>query len=247
MNEIKRITLSGYIRLMLGLLLPFLIHLPAHAQNVSGVSGPVVDGDEHAVEYRFGIVPDGSGSAYSHRFHYEKALSNAVKARGVFMARDGVSEGLSFSSVRAELTWQATPDGQQWQSGLRTEIQYTESGPVVFGARWLNELALGDVWSTRFNLIAQTETGSNAADGLFVETRSSISREIGEGREIGLELFNDFGSADDMPGFDEQDHQAGPYVEFPVGEKLSLKAGALFGLSRAADNTTFRLSIGRDF
>lgn len=215
------------------------------AQNTSGVSGPVVDGDEKSVEYRLGLTPDGAGDSYAHRLHYEQALSAAVKTRAVLMVHDRAGENASFSSARAELTWQVTPDDRFWQSGLRTEIQYRDGGPVVLGARWLNEWDLNDSWTTRFNLIGQAETGNGAADGLFLETRASLSRTIGA-RKVGLELFNDFGSTADMPDFDGQEHQAGPFLETSLGDTLQLKTGILFGLSDAADDTTFKLSLGRD-
>ena len=64
---------------------------------------------------------------------------------------------------------------------------------------------------------------------------------------MGVELFNAYGSTDEILDLDKQGHSIGPFASFPVSDNFSLFTGALFGLTDASADAELRLWITRGF
>lgn len=63
--------------------------------------------------------------------------------------------------------------------------------------------------------------------------------------EFGAEWFSNFGDFSD--NFDDQDHSVGPIAEFELTEGTEIEAGALFGVSDAAADFTFKTVFEFEF
>lgn len=62
----------------------------AAAQNTSDVFGPVVNADDHGIQYRVAAIFDDNGGDefdWGQRFHYEKAVSGRLRLRGILATR----------------------------------------------------------------------------------------------------------------------------------------------------------------
>ena len=70
----------------------------ALAQNVGGVFGPGVRDGDRSAEYRGAFVPeeDGRDSRSVHRLHYQYALNDSVRLRGVVQGSDVNSSSLEY-------------------------------------------------------------------------------------------------------------------------------------------------------
>lgn len=234
------------MRLFILLITVLITALGGEAQNTASVGSPVIHEGDIAVGYRAAYDPETSGLAQ--RVHYDHALNGAFLLRGVVQARKTADSDVDLDYVQAELRWQATPDGQAWQSGLRLDARVrADDRPGLFAVHWMNEVALSPKVQARLIGIAGAETGNNAQDGILLQTRGALSYKLADGYKAGVQMFNIYGSTADMPELDQQTHQIGPYIEVPVGQKLTLHLGTLFALTEATPDTTLRLFLTQKF
>lgn len=230
--------------------------MSAHAQNVSSVFGPGVDPGERAIQYRLGIEPgeDGGDTEYAHRFHGQYALNDAVRLRAITQVSSGdTGDGdLEFDYVQGELLWQYQESGADgYAAGFRFDYRLNEGDDRAdqIGANWTHQWALANDWRFRAILLLDVDVGEGARDGLFVESRMSLTRKLDNGLRIGLDSFNDYGDTDSGFGsFQDQGHQLGPVISGDLGGTgWEWFFGPLFGLSDGAPDTDIQLRLGRAF
>ena len=235
-NDVKTLT---YLVLTLALIAAG----PALAQNTGGVFGPVVNEGHRAFEYRAGYDPD--SDAFAHRLHYQHALNTDFMWRIVGQARKGEGSGQEFDYVQGELFWQITPDESAWQQGLRFDARVRDGDrPSTFGVNWMNQFALSPEWRARAILMTAVDLGENRREGVLLEVRGQLGRALGEGRQVGVELFSALGSTKDMPDIDDQRHQLGPYMTASFAE-WTLYGSLLVGLSQGAPDTNLAVWVTR--
>lgn len=226
----------------------------ADAQTVGSVFGPGVDEGERQWEYRIGIAPDegfDGDAAINQRLHYQHALNDSVRLRGIIQGANSNQGDLEFRFVQGEILWQViekTPNGNQ--GGFRFDFRLNEGddGANQFGLNWTSQLDLDNGWHLRGLVLFDADVGDRARDGIFVETRVSASRKLDNGLRVSLDSFNDYGNTDAGFGsFDDQQHLLGPTVSGPIGDQgWGWYAGALFGLSESASDSEFQFRIAKD-
>lgn len=219
----------------------------ANAQSTSGVFSPSVDPTDVSAQYRLGLDPD--TDEWAQRLHVQSAFNTRLRGRAIVQFERDEGEDPDLDYVQGELLWQLSPDGNEnYQTALRFDVRIRPRGePELFRAIWTNQFSLTPRLSARALLVTGLEVGSEADDGISLETRGRLHYSPDEGPSIGIEMFNAVGSTESIPGFDDQRHQLGPYVSFDVAESWGVQVGALFGLTDAGPDTNLRLWIGRDF
>lgn len=225
--------------------------LPAlAAANTTTVFSPDVDEGEREAEYRASFVPEDEPApeVFAHRLHYQQAFNESWRAR-VLVAQRSVGGGsLDLNYTRLEVQWQFLEDEDAgWDAALRFEAQAGDESPNRFRVVWTGKVDLEGGWQLRANAFVGRQTGAGAAPGLLLETRAQVTRSIGNGMRLGVEMFNDMNTTADTGSFDDQEHQLGPVLKAKFGGDWSLLAGYLFGLSDAADDGNFRLMFTRGF
>ncbi|MAN46412.1 MAG: hypothetical protein GYB49_17715 [Alphaproteobacteria bacterium] len=218
----------------------------AQAQLTSGISGPVVHEGKRAAGYRAAYDPDANGLAQ--RVHYDHALNGKFLLRGVAQARKTSRSDLDFDFFQAELRWQLTPDSADWQQGLRFDVRIRDDDrPGLVAAHWMHQVQLTDSVRARFAAIVSGDVGNDARDGVFLQTRGDLGWRLSGGVDLGAELYNSYGPADDILPLERQSHLAGPFVSLPLTDSLNLRTSALLGLTEASPDVTFRLFLTQDF
>lgn len=217
----------------------------AHAQNTGGVFGPVVNEDHQALEYRIGHDPDSHSLAQ--RLHYQRSLDGQRMWRVIGQLRKTDSSSFDLNFIGGEFFWQLTDDSRAWQQGLRFDVRVRDDDrPHSLGVNWMHQFALSDDWRARLLLLSAVDVGSNKRDGLLMQTRAQLARRFGQGKLAGFELFNSHGPIDDLPDFDDQSVQMGPFVSAPLGS-YQLFGHALFGLTDGAADLNFAVWVTRQF
>jgi hypothetical protein len=161
--------------------------------------------------------------------------------------------------------------GIAWFTGLDFRIHREETNSVTFGpvvqlGTEKTHLLLNPFFSKTF--------GPNREEGMDFSLGWAVKHELREGFAIGIEGYSTFPNISNSPGSEFQDHRIGPvvYLERALGggghrtrglsvkdtrggnddkkeegPKLGLEIGVLFGLSDAAQDTTFKIKGGISF
>ena len=219
---------------------------PAASQLTSGISGPeITEGAAH-IGYRAAFDPDQNG--FAQRIHVERSLSGDIAVRGVVQIRKTDVRAADFDYAQGEVRWQITPDGARWASGLRLDARIRDRGrPGQIALHWVNQVQLTENMRTRFSAIASLQAGTNRQTGTFLQTRGELTRRLGGGIDMGGELYSIYGRASDLLPLSEQTHLAGPFVSLPLTKSLTLRTGALIGLTSSSPDTTFRVFLSQGF
>ncbi|MGB6231541.1 MAG: hypothetical protein WBF53_15605 [Litorimonas sp.] len=223
---------------------------PAHAQNVTGVFGPVVDEDDHAAEYRLVGVLDAPGDDFkwAQRLHYERALSGNFRVRGILALRETASSDFDYDYARLEAVWQITPDGQDYQTGMRFEARTRGDGrPEEVRANWLNQWSLPDNWRARAIMMNTLQVAQRTNNELQFQGRFELSRKMDSGIRLGAHSYVDFGDTGDLRVFDGNEAEIGPFVEFDIVDNVTVYLGTLHGLTSSSDDNQVRFFIERAF
>ena len=166
----------------------------------------------------------------------------------------GAGHSINFEAFEWENRFQLSNPGEDWADfGLLVEFVRTDGGssPDKLEVGFLFAKELGK-FDAAFNLILERELGTNAGDDLEIGQAFQLKYRLDPAFEPGIELYSEFGPVDDMPGFDEQEHLAGPIIAgvIPLGDsgtKLKYNAGYLFGLTDAAPDGTIKAIIELEF
>lgn len=212
------------------------------AQNTGAVFGPVVNDGHESAQYRATYDVDSHGLAQ--RFHYQRSLSGDLMWRVIGQLRKNAESDTDEDFLQAELFWQLTPDGNPWQRGLRFDVRYRSEGrPAQVGFNWTNQYSFNAKWSSRGLLLTTVQFGEGATDGLFLQSRASLQYKIDASRATGLEMYSSYSRLDDIPSYEQQGHQLGPYLSQKLTPHYSLYAGALFRLNKSSPDSQLRFWI----
>lgn len=223
-----------------------LILRPAFAQNTAGVFPPMVNDGHELLQYRATFNPDSNG--FAQRLHYERAIDGDFMWRLLGQTRKTRDSDLDFDFFQAELFWELSDDSDHWRTGLRFDARIRSEGrPGLIGVHWTNQLKLNDDTRARFLVMSSIDIGDGARDGVVIQTRADVARRLSSGIDVGVEMYNVYGSTDDFGSFDEQSHQIGPMVSVPLDGGWSVLGSVLIGVSDAAPDQNLRLWVTRAF
>lgn len=218
----------------------------AKAQNLGGVFGPVVNEDDRSAELRGALVPGehGSPDRFAARFHYQQALTDAVRLRGVVQGSDDGVDGFRADTLQGEIIWQLTPDRRRLQLGLRGDarIGWNDVSDLV-GVNLTADYRLTERIGLRGLVMMQRLLGDEAPKALQFQSRAHIAYDPGS-PVLTLEYYGTHGSLGDGGAPDR--FQLGPVLTLPV-DRLYFSAGYLAGLNERSANSDLRLWIGYRF
>ena len=218
----------------------------AMAQNTGGIFPPMVKEGHKSGQYRVTYDPDSEG--LSQRLHYQQAINGDLMWRGLVSARKTDESDVDFDFIQAELFWELSDDDDAWKTGFRFDGRIRDDDrPGLIGVHWTNQFPVTENWNGRFVALSAFDVGNDARDGVFLQTRGNLFTRLESGQTVGVELFNAYGSTDEILDLDKQGHSIGPFASFPVSDNFSLFTGALFGLTDASADAELRLWITRGF
>ncbi len=218
----------------------------AMAQNTGGIFPPMVNEGHKSAQYRVSYDPDSEG--LSQRVHYQQAINGNLMWRGLVSARKTDESDVDFDFVQAELFWELSDDDDAWKTGFRFDARIRDDDrPGLIGIHWTNQFPITENWNGRFVALSAFDVGNDARDGVFLQTRGNLFTRLESGQTVGVELFNAYGSTNEILDLDKQGHSIGPFASFPVSDRFSLFTGVLFGLTDASADAELRLWITRGF
>jgi hypothetical protein len=227
----------------------------AKAQSLTGNVGSAgVTAGEHAVEARFGVDDEGAAGA---RAHYDYAFTGWYQLRliGAFAKPDDDDWDFSSFTIENWLQWrEEADDNSGFNGGVRFAYSIAGDGdPDEAEVRLTLTDKFAQDWEWRANVIGEMEVGDNSADGVFLETRGQLTRGFdftalgSQDWRFGAEIFSEFGNTTDIPGFDDQAHQIGPVVKTSWENGVYLQSAVRFGVTEGADDSMFKIFVGREF
>jgi len=222
----------------------------AMAQNTGGVFPTQVNEGHRSLQYRAAINPDNAQDefGFAQRLHYQQAINGDLMWRVVGQTQKTESSDFDFAFLQAELFWELSDDQDQHKTGLRFDARLTDGGRAEqLGVNWMNHFNFDNGWHARAIVLSSVQIGDTAADGINLQTRARVGKKLENGPLIGVEMYNNYGRTSDFGSFDEQSHTIGPFISTPIGNKVSLFAGPLFGFSSAAPDVEARLWLTKGF
>ena len=222
----------------------------AMAQNTGGVFPIQVNEGHRSLQYRAAIDPDNAQDefGFAQRLHYQQAINGDFMWRIVGQTQKTESSDFDFSFLQAELFWEMSDDEDQHKTGLRFDARLTDGDRAEqLGVNWVNQFNFDNGWHARALVLSSVQIGDTAADGINLQTRARVGKKLENGPLIGVEMYNNYGRTSDFGSFDEQSHTIGPFISTPIGNKVSLFAGPLFGFSSAAPDVEARLWLTKGF
>lgn len=231
------------------------IAAPASAQSLTGnVGSASITGGERSVEFRTGFDDEGNAAG---RLHYDYGLNDWFQVRviGTFRQPDGQDWNFSGLTFENWFQWsEEAEDNSGFNGGLRLSYGFSDGpGPDEIETRLTLTDKFADVWEWRANILAEVEAGEGSEGGVAFETRAQITRAISlnafgsEDWRLGLEAFSEYGNTRDIPDFEDQAHQIGPVLKVEWDNGVYLQTAVRSGVTRGADDTMFKLFVGREF
>jgi hypothetical protein len=229
---------------------------PASAQFY--VRSPDVEKGETEIE-EHGAVYFGPGEEEHLRQGHEVELKHGFTDRW-----EGILEGVFKQDIGDDLT------ARQLELGAQYEIIQREGNGLGVAFRTLYEFALQSdspdeilfgplakyVWghdSFTANVFFVGQVGDKAEiDGLELKVNWRLKRELSERWGLGVEGYSEIEDLAHAGTFDDQEHRLGPVAYLELGgegakPKWEFAAGALFGLSDATSDVTFKFDIAAEF
>ena len=222
--------------------------MPCIAQNTGGAFGPVVNEGHKSLQYRGAIDPDNAAgeTGFAQRLHYQQAIDGDFMWRVIGQTLKTDDSDFDFDFFQAELFSELSDDGDRNRSGVRFDYRVRDGDrPDHFGFNWMNQFQLDNNWSARALVLTNVQFGSNAADGVNLQTRFQLAKRLESGNSLGLEMYNNYGNTDDFGSFNSQNHTIGPIFSAPITSDWALFSGVLFGISDGAPDTEARLWFTR--
>jgi hypothetical protein len=221
----------------------------ALAQNTASIPGAQVREGELFVEYRssLGDAGDGRADPFSQRIHVNYAPSSRVRLM-LFVEQRKIGDGPLRTRRFSPNIFTQFVDRKNWDLAVRWQGDIPLQDGVPGRARigLLNSFKFGSI-DFRSNIYFGKEIGDNAPDGFVFETREEIFVGVNEKSALGLQIFNNVVTTQNLSSFNDQRHQAGPFYRTQFGEHVRVEASALFGFSRAATDAELRLFAGYSF
>ena len=224
------------------------------AQSLTGNVGSAnIATGERAAEVRVGLDDEHVARA---RLHYEQAFTEWYQLRAItsFRKRDGESWDYTGLTLENWFQWASEAnDRSGFNGGFRLAYTFADEGPGEVAVRLSLTDRFADNWEWRANLIAGMETGDGRTTGAELESRLQVSRGMpvsffgAKSFRVGGELFSKYGNTEDLLGFEQQAHQAGPIVKAEWGNGVYVQVGLRAGLTDGSDDLMTKFFIGREF
>ncbi len=222
----------------------------AFAQNTTGVFGPEVTPGSRAFEVRVAVVPgtDGRSDRFASRIHFQQSVTDDLRLRTVLQGADTPTDDFNFDFIQFEAQYQFLEDDVHgWDSAVRLDFQIADGSANQIGINWTSDIPLNSRWSLRGIVLAAVQIGPRRQDGLFLQTRGSISYKLKSGHQLQLQVFNNYGPTANFMDFDNQSHSLGPGFAGKIGEGWSYEASALFGVTDATPTADLRIFLTKSF
>ena len=211
----------------------------AAANNTGGVFGPTVNEGHRSAQFRTAYDDD---HRLANRLHYQSALDDDFMWRIVGQLRKSNDRTTDFDYLQGELFWQLPDAGEGWRQGLRFDLRYrNDDRPHQLGLNWMHEWDIAADWSTRFLLLTTAQFGDNDRAGLGLQARGSVTRRLPQRQSLSMSWFSDYGTTADTRSGSEQVHQLGPTYEFNATARWRVLIGALYGVTDATPDYTYRV------
>lgn len=222
----------------------------AFADNLK-VYRPDVEKGEFALEANLNYSADHrkeSDNYFSQVLGFEYGLTDYWKTElsGELEKENGAGDKLT--NIKWENIFVPFKHGENWVDvGLYVELEKAarDNEPNNSEVKLLLEKkAFG--FDNTANLILSHEFGPNHSTdtnaGMALQSLYRIDRSFSPG----IEYYANYGALDNGPSFDDQNHVLGPVIEGKIG-KVSYNTGVLFGVSKAAPDTTVKLNLEYEF
>ena len=207
--------------------------------------------NSRAIEFRTAFAPpsDGRPDRITSRLHYQQTVTDNLRLRAVVQGADTNVSGFDFDLVQFEAQYQFLEDEKAGiDSAVRLDVLINDDvGPNLVSFNSTTDVPLGERWVWRGVVLAQVQFGDDRADGLFLQTRSSLRYKINKAVNIQAQAFNFYGSTADFPALRDQVHSVGPALAAKLGQGWSLEASTLFGLTNASSDVDFRVFLAKSF
>lgn len=185
--------------------------------NISGVMGPNVDPTDRSFQFRAVLSfaeNDLQQDSWLYRAHYQHALNDTFRLRGVLQYRNQTS--FEYDFIRAELLYnfRKRTNDQVWSSALRFDFRARRgSRTEEFAINWGNEWDFLNGYRVRVTIIGGYELNKNYHfDDTKVQTRFSFSRKLGSGQRVALQMLNQHGRLGELNPVDEKGIFLGPSI-----------------------------------
>ena len=218
------------------------------AQNTALVFSPEVIAGEGIVDFRMGYDPHEDRWAY--RNHIQYGFSDSFNLRGLTLHTIDSSGRWDFRFFRIEGLWQFLEDEKAgWDSALRFELEIAEGDDLPSKVRvaWSGMYDIDHNWQIRGNFLTGYEIGPASDSGALFEVRAQVSRRLTDTSRLALDYFGNMNNTEAFGNWESQRHQLGPTLNARLGKTVRVIGGALFGISRTAVNTEYRVVLMRTF
>jgi high-affinity iron transporter len=229
------------------------------AQAGFKVYTPYVELGEFEIEYRPSRTFDGDDAKDNKQVHllgvgYGVTEWWFTEVYAEWEREAGTGEEISFAGFEWENRFQLTNPGEHWADlGLLVEYVRPDSShsPDKIEIALLAAKELGNFNAT-YNLIFEREIGGGASSDVEMGQAFQLKYRLDPAFEPGIEIYSEFGAIDDMPGFDEQEHYAGPVVGGVIplndtGTKIKYNVGYMFGVSDEAEDGVVKAIVELEF
>jgi hypothetical protein len=226
---------------------------PAFAQFY--VRSPDVKKGEVAIE-EHGAIYSGPGEDERRRQSHEVEFKYGLADRWELIV-----EGFFRQDIGESL------EAREFELGGQYEIIERHGDGIGFAFRTIYEFALQDHSpdeilfgplakyvrgsdSATFNAFFVGQVGDEAEiDSLELKVNWRLKHELGKKFALGVEGYSEIEDLSHAGSFDEQKHRLGPvaYLEFEGKPKWEFAAGALFGVSDATSDVTFKFDAELKF
>lgn len=242
-------------------LLIILFPISGYASSpISHVGGATVNEGQSSVEMRFGYTEDGGNTSDDRRLrmrqHFDYGFNDWYALRLITAQDKRDGDNLEHQAVTIENRFQLIEKRDYgWDGGIR--LIYAQSDgdktPHEIEMRFLAQVPIAKHWEFRHNTMIEHNIGNDAENGLLLEFRHQLMREIEaphhslKSFDVGVEMFNDFGRLSELSGYSDQDHQFGPVIKGTFTNDLFFQTGYRAGISNGSANHVFSLAIGKKF
>ncbi|HUR89088.1 MAG TPA: hypothetical protein VMZ74_08375 [Ramlibacter sp.] len=232
-----------------------LLSLPAFAGPSDYVYTPKVEYGEREIDFKYGTAKNADGtrsSAGSVGFGWGVTEHWFTEVYGKWHKEPGDTTG--FDAFEWENKFQLTETGKYpVDIGFILEIERPKDRSEGYEVRWgpLFQMDITPMWQANLNILVEKHyraaAPSPAELGYQWQVKYRYKREL----EFGLQGFGDVGPLNHWEPGSEQPHIAGPAIfgKFNAGTRqvINYNAAVLFGLTRGAPKTTFRMQAEYEF
>ena len=220
----------------------------SRAQNTALVFGPEVIAGEGIVDFRMGYDPNEDRWVY--RNHIQYGFSDSFSLRGLTLHTIDSSDRWDFRFFRVEGLWQFLENEKAgWDSALRFELEIAEGDNLPSRVRlaWSGLYDIDRYWQIRGNFLTGYEIGPASDPGALFEVRAQVSRRLTDTARLAFDYFGNMNNTAAFGNWESQRHQLGPMLNVQPSKNIRVIGGALFGISRTAADSEYRVVVMRTF